>query len=241
MYIRTTTIFVAMAAVYGFVLGFGYGNLLGANYGFELKEWQTLAGVLVAVAAAILAYNGVRGTQRINVVIKEQDRLDALLPGLRQVNEFLIVIRAPLSSLPTKRLYQVGVLLDSAIRIASTESIETAVRRQLPLADDLLKWEVSEILFALRSQAAILKVGQEEVGRYRSDLANIHTFAPTEHDGLRYIAKQVEASHNRENEQMRRLMVSLDAFAGALKDRIAQAENRQKRIRSIIDNFFTEA
>ena len=87
MHVRNLTIFVVMAAIYGFVLEFAYGNLFEAKYRFELKEWQTLAGVLVAVAAATLAYMGVQGTQRINVMIKEQDRLDTSLPGLRQVNE----------------------------------------------------------------------------------------------------------------------------------------------------------
>jgi hypothetical protein len=240
MHIRNTMIFVAMAAIYGLVVGFAYGNLFEAKYGFQLKDWQPLVGVLVAVTAAMLTYIGVRGTQRINVVIKEQDRLDASLPGLRQVNELLIIIRGPLSALPTKRLYQTAVVLDSAIRVAPTESVETAVRRQLPLADDHLKWEVAEILFSLRSQAALVKIGQEEVERYRRDLANIHTFAPTEHNGLRDIAKQVEASHNRENEQMRRLVVSLDAFADVVKERIAKAERRQKIIRGIIDKFFKE-
>ena len=137
----------------------------------------------------MLTYIGVRGTQRINVVIKEQDRLDASLPGLRQVNELLITIRGPLSALPTERLYQAATVFDSAILVDLPESLETAVRRQLPLADDHLKWEVAEILFSLRSQAALVKIGQERSTLSAKNLANIHTFAPTEHNGLRDIAK----------------------------------------------------
>jgi hypothetical protein len=115
MYVKNAIIFAVMAAIYGFVLGFGYGNLFEAKYRFELKEWQTLAGVLVAIAAASLAYIGVQGTQRINVVIKEQDRLDALLPGLRQVNELLITIRGPLSSLRHRGLYMFWVGFDDLV------------------------------------------------------------------------------------------------------------------------------
>ena len=240
MYIKNSMILAVMAAIYGFVFGFGYGNLFEAQYGFLLKDWQTLAGVLVAVAAATLAYIGVRGTQRINVVIKEQDRLDALLPGLRQVNELLIVLRGPLTALRSRSLYQAGVLLDSAIRMDPTESIEQAVRRMLPLADDHLKWEVTEIVFALKSQAAMLKVGKEEVDRYQKDVANIHTFAPDQRDGLRDVAKQVEASFKRENDDMQKLIVALDRFTGIVKERIAKAEQRQKTIRGIVDKFFSE-
>jgi len=233
-------IFAVMAAVYGFVFGFGYGNLLEVQYGFQLKDWQTLAGVLVTVAAATLAYIGVRGTQRINVVIKEQDRLDALLPGLRQVNELLIIIRGPLTALRSRSLYQAGVLLDTAIRMDPIGSVEQAVGRLLPLADDHLRREVTEIILALKSQAAMLKVGKEEVDRYRMDVANIHTFAPDQRDSLRDIARQIEASYNRENGHMQKLIIALDRFAGVVKERIVKAEQRQKTIRGIVDKFFSE-
>jgi hypothetical protein len=39
---------------------------------------------------------------------------------------------------------------------------------------------------------------------------------------------------------MRKLLASLKVFANAVKDRIAKAEHRQKIIRDIIDNFFSE-
>jgi hypothetical protein len=237
MYVRNSTIIAGMAAIYGFVLGFGYGNLFEVQYGFQFKEWQTLGGVLVAVAAATLAYIGVQGTQRINVMTKEQDRLDAMLPGLRQISELLIAIRV-LSSLRSTSLYQASLLLDSAIRVAPTESVEDAVRRQLPLADDSLKWEVAQLVFALRRQAEILKIGKEEVDRYRTDVAKIDTFAVNRREGLLGVAKQVKASHKRENDEMQKLIVSLESFATAVKERIATAEQRQKVIRGIVDQFF---
>lgn len=240
MYIRTGTIIAVMAAIYGFVLGFGYGNLFDAQYGFQLKEWQTLAGVLVAVAAATLAYLGVQSTQRINVVIKEQDRLDALLPGLRQVNELLLTIRGPLSNLRTRHLYQSYLLLDAAIPVGPKELVEDAVRRLLPLADDHLKWEVAQLAFALKSQAVLLKLGKEEVDRCQKDVANIRAFAADQHDSVRYIAKQVEEAHDRESAVMQRHLVSLNDFAGVVKERIAKAEKRQNVIRSIVDKYFKE-
>ena len=240
MHIRNSIIFAVMAAIYGFVFGFGYGNFLGAQYGFQLKDWQTLLGVLVAVLAAILAYIGVQGTQRINVMIKEQDRLDALLPGLRQVDELFTILRGPLSSIRTQHLYQASVFLESAIRIGQNKSVEQAVHRRLPLADHHLRREVVQIIFDVWRQAALLKVGREEVERYQRDIANIHEFAPDQHEGLLDIARQVEASHQRENQEMRRLIISLDTFAAVVKKRISDAEQRQKAIRGIVDKFFKE-
>lgn len=240
MNIRNSTIVAVMAAIYGIVLGFAYGNLFEVEYGIHFKDWQTLAGVLVAVAAATLAFVGVQGTQRINVVIREQDRLDALLPGLRQANELLLVIRGSLSVLRNKSLHQAAILLDSAIPVSQNESVEQVVRRKLPLADDHLKREVAEIVFALRRQAELLKIGKEEVERYKRDIANIHTFAPDQHEGLRDIGKQVEASHNRESDEMWKLVETLDRFADLVKGRIAGAEERRKKIRGIVDKFFRD-
>lgn len=240
MHIRNTTIFVAMAAIYGFVLGFGYGNLFEAKYGFELKEWQTLAGVLVAVGAAILAYIGVRGTQRINVVIKEQDRLTESLPGLREVSELMLIVRSPLRSLRTEHLYQAKILIDSVLNMKPTDSIEAAVHRRLPLADHHLRKEVLDILFLVYRQAALLVVGKDEVDSYRKDIAQIHTFAEDARAGLREVAQRVEASHKRESDEMRRLIASLDTYADTVKERILQAEQRLSTIRGAIDKFFKE-
>ncbi|MGZ5877028.1 MAG: hypothetical protein ACXWKP_33680 [Bradyrhizobium sp.] len=39
---------------------------------------------------------------------------------------------------------------------------------------------------------------------------------------------------------MQRHIVSLNAFAGVVKERITKAERRQRAIRSIVDNFFKE-
>jgi hypothetical protein len=76
--ITNTGILLFAAASLGFVLGFAYGNVLGLERVFDLEKWQTLVGTVVAVLAAAAAFLGVRGTQRINVILKEQERLDIL-------------------------------------------------------------------------------------------------------------------------------------------------------------------
>ena len=238
MRLNNATIMAIAAATFAFVLGFAYGNLFEVQYGFQLKDWQTLASTLVALGAATLAYMGVRGTQRINVMIKEQDRIEALLPGLRQVNELLLVIRGPLNGLRRQHRYQAILLLDAAIHMRPTESIEDAVRRQLPLADEHLRREVAEIIFALKSQATIVKVGHDEVLQYQTDVAQIHQLAPSSHKSLREIAKLVEASYERENDKLTKVLKTFDEFAESIKERILRAEERQRTIRGVVDRFF---
>ena len=49
-------------ALYGFVAGLVFGNVLGAQYAFQLKDWQTLFSASIALIGIGIAYHGVRGT-----------------------------------------------------------------------------------------------------------------------------------------------------------------------------------
>jgi hypothetical protein len=127
------------------------------------------------------------------------------------------VIR-PLHDLSSEHRYQAKVLPDTAIRVQPTESVEDVVRGELPLADNHLRREVAEIVFELRSQAKILKVGKDELDDYLTDVANIHTFAPSSHDSLREMAKKVRDSYDRENAKMAKAISDLDEFAASIKE-----------------------
>jgi hypothetical protein len=223
---RQAAAFAAFIGLLTFVLGFAYGNLFEVQYAFHLKDWQTLASTLVAIVAAAVGYFGVRTTQRINVLIKEQDRIDELLPGLRQVDDVLRVIRSPLHNLRPQHRYQAHLILDAAFKTEPGESVEDVVPRKIPLADNHLKREVASIVFALKYQATLLRVGHDEVERYQRNVANINTFAPEARDNLREVANRVYESHERENEMMGGLIKALDQFAGAIKQRISQAGSR---------------
>lgn len=86
---RNTTVLVAAAASFSLILGFAFGDVLGGGFGFQLRDWQTLISAFVAVGAATAAFLGVHGTQRINVMLKEEERIDRALPGLRQTRDLL--------------------------------------------------------------------------------------------------------------------------------------------------------
>jgi hypothetical protein len=233
---RNATIAVVVTAVLASLLGFAYGNYFERRYSFDLKDWQTLLSAMVAFLGVALAYMGVRGTQRINVLIKEQDRIAELLPGLRQVDEALAIPRSVLAQL--RHRYQAHILLDAAFKQQDGEWVEDVVRRKLPLADDHLKWEVARIVFALKTQAKILQVGHDEVERNQTDVANIQTFAQETREGLLETARRVEQSHEREDETMGTLIAAFNVFAQSIKQRISKAEARKNTIQGVIDQFF---
>jgi methyl-accepting chemotaxis protein len=156
----------------------------------------------------------------------------------RQVDEVLAIPRSVLNNLRSQHRYQAQLLLDSAVKQQDGESVEDVVRRRLPLADDHLRWEVSQIIFALKSQAKILQVGHEEVQRYQRDVANIHTFTPEAREALIDLTRRVEQSHERENDEMGAAIRSLNSFAQSIRQRISKAEARRDLIRGVIDRFF---
>lgn len=237
---RNSALFAIYIGFLAFVLGFAYGDLFGARYDFHLNEWQGLVGTFVAIVAAGVAYISVWTTQRVNVMIKEQDRITELLPGLRQVHELLLIPRGVLNSLRPQQRYQAVVLLDAAFHAQPGESLEDVVRRKLPLADDHLRWELARIIFALKSQAEIVKVGNEEVERCQTDAANITTFAPSAQEGLVETLDRVKKSYDRENELMGSAILALEAYAASIRSRISKAEARGEIIRKVLDKFFGE-
>jgi hypothetical protein len=217
MHLNGSTIATIAIAILTFVLGFAYGNLFDAKYDFHLKDWQTFVSMIVAILLGLLAYFGVQGTQRINVMIKEQDRSDQLLPGLRQVHELLLGMRGPLKNLrPTSR-YQTLLVLDAAVPIGPTESVEDAVRRKLTLADEHLRREVAEIVFKLRQHGIMLKLGKEELDRCQAELANEAAFAASSHQGLVDMVETVNGNYERENARMGKTLESLNNSLGRLR------------------------
>jgi len=238
MRLSNSAIMASAVAALTFVLGFAWGNVLGVGQTFILKEWQTLAGALVAIVGIFLAFIGVRNTQRISVMIKEQDRLNALLPGLRQANDLLRLLTHNLEALRPQSLYLSHGLLKSTLQVADGESYEDIVRRKLPLADEHLHREMSQMVFLLMAQAAVMEVTKAEVDRTAADVAGIQTFAGSEHEKVRNIAEKVAEAMRRESEKMVSTIDSLEALAKSISDRISESEERRTVINDEIGSFF---
>jgi hypothetical protein len=142
---RNSALFALAIGLLTFVLGFSYGDLLGARYDFHLNEWQGLAGTLVAIVAAGLAYIGVWTTQRVSVMTKEQERIDAVLPGLRQTHDLLDLLIEQ-TDLPPKLRYVAHQAIRSVIRPQDGENYEAIVTRMVPLADPELRRDIGSCI-----------------------------------------------------------------------------------------------
>src|SRR6266851_8537123 len=99
MRISSSAVVAIAVATLLFVVGFALGNLMGLERTFDLEKWQALVGAVIAIALGLLAFYGAQRTQRITVMTKEQERIEAKLPGLRQCHDVLQVVLSNLCAL----------------------------------------------------------------------------------------------------------------------------------------------
>ncbi len=230
-------VLVVAAATFAFVFGFAYGDLLGGQYGFRFQDWQTLGSAMVAFGAATVAYLGVRGTQRINVMIKEEERIDSTLPGLRQTHDLLDFLVTQVD-LPPQLRYVADQAIRSIVRPQDGETYEAVVARMIPLADGELRRDVTAAVFRLSTQAGMLKVMKDEIDRTEADLAAIDTFAPNSHQAVREQAQRTKAANEREVATFLSILDAVKQLRTTLASRIMEAEQRRKIIRRVVDKYF---
>lgn len=231
---------VVAAAVLAFILGFALGNAFGIGNTFQLEKWQSLAGALVAIVAATVAFLGVRGTQRINVILKEQERLDKLLPGLRQANDFVSRLAEYLGQITARTRYMSIVVIRDYVQFKDAETFEEMVHRRVPLADDDTKRELTGLVVSLMQQAGMLKVAKDEHTKAYKDLAEIHLFAESSKPGVRQLAELLDASLNRQEAVMAAEIQSFRQASNALNRRVEEAKTCREIIATELDRFFRE-
>ncbi|MDC7787348.1 hypothetical protein PQJ75_13625 [Rhodoplanes sp. TEM] len=79
------SVLCAAVGIIGFVGGFAYGIEFRRVDLDWLQRWQTLISAIVALGAATTAFFMTRQTHRITVLIKEQERIDKILPVVAPV------------------------------------------------------------------------------------------------------------------------------------------------------------
>jgi hypothetical protein len=236
--ITNTGILLFAAASLAFVLGFAYGNVLGLERVFDLEKWQTLVGTVVAVLAAAAAFLGVRGTQRINVILKEQERLDKLLPGWRQANDFLSRLSHYLDQISDRTRYMSITVIRDFIQFKGNETFAEMVDRRISLADDQTKREVTGVIVSLVKEATTLKLAKDEHTTARKKLTELHLYAEESKQSVREDAERAEVLLKQMNEQTDAEFRLVAQAASSMKARLEEAEERRKVIGIELEQFF---
>jgi hypothetical protein len=172
---------------------------------------------------------------------KEQERIEAKLPGLRQSHDVLQVVLSNLHALNRNTRPHANAFLRSSFPLKDpTDSFEDAIVRRTTLADEHLKREVVYAVWSVQQQALMLEAGQKEVERTQKNLRNLHTFAPESHVDVREEAERIRQSAECEDAEMVRRIAGLKSFDDLLAKRIGDGEKRLKQIEGELGSFFKE-
>jgi hypothetical protein len=226
---QNTAVSLVATATLAALLGFAYGNYFDRQCSFDLKEWQTLVSAAVAFAAATVAYIGVRGTQRITVMIKEQDRIDDALPGLRQTRDRIDSLLAKVEW-PRHLLHEAHHHIRSILRPQHGETYEACVARIIPLADQELRRDVTSAVSRLGTQASVLQARKGEIDQTEADLAGIAGFAPTFHQAVRNAALLARERYDQDATSFLSVVDTLRTLNATIEERLSRAQKRREII-----------
>jgi hypothetical protein len=229
---------LAAAALLAFIFGFAYGNFFDAQYGFELKQWQTLVGAVITLVGIVLAFLGVRGSQRLNIISREEDRMEELTPGLLQTRDMLTVLTQQLRTVRRQSLYNTRPLLQAYFNPVGGESYASMVQRKIPLANEGLQREATGIVSLLMMHADLLQVTKEELDGVNRDVRHIKEFDVGEHKAVRDRARNIVTNMKNATDAMLMYIDSLQRLAVSTSQRVANFEHRRFIIRREIDRYF---
>jgi uncharacterized protein YfkK (UPF0435 family) len=229
---------LAATALLACIFGFAYGNLFDAQYGFHLKEWQALVGAIITLIGIVLGFLGVRGSQRLNIISREEDRIEELTPGLQQTCDVLTVLTQQLRAVRRQSLYNIRPVLRSYFNPSQGEAYAAMVRRKIPLANAALQREATGIVSLLMMCADVLEATKNELDRVNNDVRHIEEFDVGQHEEVRNIANTVAAKMKNSTQEMLMYIDSLQRLAVSMSHRIANLEHRRFIIRREIDRYF---
>jgi hypothetical protein len=199
-----------------------------------LQPWQTLISATVAaigvVAAAAVAVRNVSRQIRINILLREEDRIDKQLPGLRTAAHFLEGFN---SAETTVDFYRLGVG-------KSGSKIEKDVEEALPATDDTTRARVLNCLleaYQTASSNESMRRFSEAAERAKAGDPEAWKALGLNMDNIDF--KPVSATTLDYNKvQLAEKLKRIQAEVANIKGRIARYEHRRTRIREEIERYF---
>jgi hypothetical protein len=110
-------------------------NRAGPGLLASIKEWQTFVGMVVGggitVTGIFVAAANVSRQMRMNLMSREEDRMEQALPGLYQAKDFLGGFR---NQIRDREPYEILTILKS-MKLENYESVQELVSKELSHAD----------------------------------------------------------------------------------------------------------
>jgi hypothetical protein len=187
-----TILLVVLLGVWLGIAGPVLDDVAARGFWGTLKEWQTLVGASIAVGAAFTAWHNVTRQLHMTARMREEDRMESALPGLREAQDLLEPLLDDLQALHGKEN------ADQIVRsrfVGLEETFTDLARRKLPSANERLRREVADMMLRLRSASKQLAIAYAGHQAAHEDLRNISKFATTEHEKLRDMEREAREAN----------------------------------------------
>jgi hypothetical protein len=203
-------------------------------YGF-VKDWQTLFTAGIAAVAIRITWHNVTRQLRMQAKIREEDRMEAALPGLREAQDLLVPLLSDLRSL---RGMQNANQIVRACFNAPEESFASLARRKLPNADERTQREVADMMLLLRVTSQQLSAAYSNHQMALSELRDKANFQPSDHDKLRDLEVETREAIVLHTRSMEAAISSLERLVMTYNKRTVRYMELLTKFRREIEAFW---
>jgi hypothetical protein len=201
-----------------------------------LKNWQTLISAIVAAAGIAAAAYNVSRQIRINILVREEDRIEKQLPGLRNAVNFL---RSFVTS-----FRQITAFYRMTSEFArhgfgtAGSTFEKDIEKALPLTDDATRSTALCLLMQAYSAASSAQGSRGLIEQLEDSIRDPSQWAPGEVDKVRNEIAGARREFESQRDKFRNCIDNLNAEVDAIEQKIVRYDRRKKRIRSEVERYF---
>jgi hypothetical protein len=205
----------------------------------RLEKWQTLTGSILAIGGvvltAIVAVRNVRRQIRVNILSRKEDRIERLLPGLREAVDFASVFL--LHRVVRGFIGFIEAFQSDGFGIAGS-TFQKDVHKALPNTDGATRQSVAQRLYKCFNWGRIAENAAQVIRTWTAETSNRDEWEPS---ALQEKLTQVD--RQRELLAQARLqfgiaMDELEAEINGIRAKISLYEARSSRIRRELETFF---
>jgi hypothetical protein len=230
---------ILLATVLGILLSLAMPFIYG-NEPVKPSDWIGFAGSVltagVAVAAIYYAGRNITRQLRINLISREEDRIEADLPGLRDTVDKLVTMLSQFRG--ATNAHTMGQLL-RAEQFAGT-NISAEVDKVFWRSNAQTRRRLTEVFFDFIRAALSAGICQTENTKAQTDLANISGFHLSQHKKVRDEAARAKTDYDEKYKTMMEKLDPIREYQEELERLISEMEGHLPKFRSEISSFLDD-
>jgi len=232
---------VLMTALFLFGMVFGVTIADGFAVNGWLAQYQATIAITVATGIALFSVGRIwraaqaqiaqnRVATAVSLFGREEERIDAALPGLREAVGLFAPLARSLSS--QQHLPEAVTILSGALGQAP---YLLQLERLLPRTADAVRRNLSDKLANIAESSDQLRVAEQQLALGQKELGRPDHWSPAEYHELQDEVATVQHIKRKLENQLRREIEELNATVMAIDNKIRDHEKRLAAIRQEID------